>query len=201
MAEYMVMCYKCAKRFDANTEGYYDRKARQYLCPDCMKKLMSLPGKRGYIAKAIPIALLKLYFGMALLLPTEGASTDEILYNAVVGFALVVWAVWGFVKAMKTKRAVPGTADMLFKVCLGVIIAALCVEGEDLVEALVLLILGLALIAWGVLPYIRMKKLEKRIEDLTPAAAQAAISAVRICPHCGATSRGNYCEYCGSALI
>lgn len=21
-----------------------------------------------------------------------------------------------------------------------------------------------------------------------------------ICPHCGATSRGNYCEYCGSAF-
>ena len=63
------------------------------------------------------------------------------------------------------------------------------------------LILGAALIAWGLLPYLKAKK-EKEAAAAQAAASREATEFARMntpwtCPACGAKTKGNACEYCG----
>ena len=69
------------------------------------------------------------------------------------------------------------------------------------------IILGLALIAWALLPYFSYKKHYKAVmdeidrEEKEIASIKEALrNKPRKCPHCGATTRGMVCEYCGSTL-
>lgn len=55
------------------------------------------------------------------------------------------------------------------------------------------LVLGCSLIAWGVVPYLKAKK-------ATAAEAEEKENEVKVCPACGATTKGKYCEYCGTKL-
>ena len=60
-------------------------------------------------------------------------------------------------------------------------------------EVCVGLILAAALIAWGLVPYFTAKKKQ---EELRRKEARRK----KVCPACGATTRGDTCEYCGSDL-
>ena len=69
------------------------------------------------------------------------------------------------------------------------------------------IIIGLALIAWGVVPYIIAWREYKEDErDRLAAEARRRAEEERIanaphkCPSCGATAHGNECEYCGAPL-
>ena len=69
------------------------------------------------------------------------------------------------------------------------------------------IIIGLALIAWGVLPYIlawrEMKEDERdfqKAEELRRAEQERLAHAPKKCPNCGATTHGAACEYCGAPL-
>lgn len=73
------------------------------------------------------------------------------------------------------------------------------------------LTIGLALIAWGLLPWLRVWKEEKRQrleaerrrEETVRIRAERKAekeNVPRICPNCGAPGRGLSCEYCGSVL-
>lgn len=69
---------------------------------------------------------------------------------------------------------------------------------------LVGLILGAALIAWGLLPWLKARR-EAQAAEAADAAAEAADLQARLnepktCPACGATTKGERCEYCGAAL-
>lgn len=59
------------------------------------------------------------------------------------------------------------------------------------------LIMGAALIVWGVLGY---KNGKKTWENYMEAQSAQAKSKVRVCPYCGARTSGSVCEYCGSPL-
>ncbi|MBE6473487.1 MAG: hypothetical protein E7Z99_07975 [Coriobacteriaceae bacterium] len=68
-------------------------------------------------------------------------------------------------------------------------------------------ILGLALIAWGVVPYvIGWREAKEDEKERAEAEARRLAEEERIahaphkCPNCGATAHGAECEYCGAPL-
>lgn len=66
------------------------------------------------------------------------------------------------------------------------------------------LVLGGSLIAWALIPYFqeKKKKREAEAEEARRAAEEAerAANVVHKCPACGAQSKGQFCEYCGTKL-
>jgi len=66
------------------------------------------------------------------------------------------------------------------------------------------MIVGLALIAWGLLPWLMPRLKAKQEADAQAAAAAAEAerlaNAPKICPACGAHTKGQKCEYCGAPL-
>ena len=66
------------------------------------------------------------------------------------------------------------------------------------------LIIGLALIAWGLVPWLLAKKKLRDAAAKAEAQRQAEeyrrLNEPKLCPACGATTKGTRCEYCGTAL-
>lgn len=68
------------------------------------------------------------------------------------------------------------------------------------------IVLGLGLIAWGILPHVLPKLAAKKKEQEAAARAAAAAAAAEEkrlntpwnCPSCGARTKGDACEYCGT---
>ena len=91
---------------------------------------------------------------------------------------------------------------MIAKIAVGVIflIVALTSGELDLAGRGIGVVIAAALIAWGLLPYLKAKK-EREAADAQAAAAEfARKNALRKCPACGAMTKGDVCEYCGAAL-
>lgn len=117
-------------------------------------------------------------------------------------------------KQTEKKPAKPGIGATIAKIAFGVMFLGVSFSdpGEtDRTAFLVVgLAIGLALIAWGILPWLRAAKEEKQLRLETERRREEARlraerkaekeNEVRICPNCGATSRGKVCEYCGSKL-
>ena len=72
--------------------------------------------------------------------------------------------------------------------------------GEGIGTLLTGVILGAALIAWGLLPYLKAKKANEAAAARAAAEEFARKNALRKCPACGAMTKGDVCEYCGAAL-
>ena len=105
------------------------------------------------------------------------------------------------------------------KIAFGLMFIAVAVlPGEDAMSpgaAAVGIILGLALIAWGIVPYIlawhATKKAEEKInrieadrraeEEWQRQQIEKAESEPHRCPNCGANAHGRECEYCGAPLL
>ena len=66
------------------------------------------------------------------------------------------------------------------------------------------ILIGLALIAWGVLPWMNAKKKKAAALEKAEAERRAAearrMNEPKLCPACGATTKGPCCEYCGTPL-
>lgn len=62
------------------------------------------------------------------------------------------------------------------------------------------LVVGGGLIAWGLVPYIKAKKEAAAEAEAKAEAIQEELNTPKKCPACGATSKGKYCEYCGTHL-
>jgi len=62
------------------------------------------------------------------------------------------------------------------------------------------LIVGAALIAWGLVPYLKAKKTSDAAAAQAAAAAFELKNAPKKCSACGAMTKGDVCEYCGAAL-
>ena len=103
---------------------------------------------------------------------------------------------------------------MVLKILFGLLFFCVSVDsGEgaawDFPYFLTCLILGGALIAWAVVPWIRANResaelialdecMSVVVKDRKKRAEQTA--EPKICPGCGATSIGPVCEYCGTRL-
>ena len=60
------------------------------------------------------------------------------------------------------------------------------------------LVVGVALIAWGLLPYLNAKKAKTIVEDVASADVEEETKEeVKVCKSCGASGTGLICEYCG----
>ena len=62
------------------------------------------------------------------------------------------------------------------------------------------IILGGALLAWGLVPYFKAKKAQEAAAARSMAVEIARQNAPKKCPACGAMTKGDVCEFCGSAL-
>ena len=62
------------------------------------------------------------------------------------------------------------------------------------------LVIGGALIAWGIMPYLKARRIEKEAAEQAELYRRKPEEQPVICPHCGAKTKGNVCEYCGSPI-
>ena len=94
---------------------------------------------------------------------------------------------------------------MIAKIAIGLICIISCLSGQmEFAARLLGIVVGLALIAWGLLPWL-MPRLKAKKEAEAEAARQAAeaerlANAPKVCPACGAHTKGQKCEYCGAPL-
>ena len=102
---------------------------------------------------------------------------------------------------------------MIAKIAAGLFIIASMFSGNDVQFSTVAvgLVVGLALIAWAIVPYLAEKKREKAMQDRLAATEEkrrreleaqlkAEAEKPKYCSKCGATTKGKVCEYCGSPL-
>ena len=100
---------------------------------------------------------------------------------------------------------------MIAKITVGAIFVATACTMEEAMEVAVGLVMGAGLIAWGLIPYIVMKKRQKeerqaqlaaqqQAEEIRRQAQEMRSNQPRFCEHCGATTKGTVCEYCGMPL-
>ena len=65
-------------------------------------------------------------------------------------------------------------------------------------------IIGIALIAWGLVPWLNAKKKREaaaaKAEAERRAEEERRMNEPKVCPACGATTKGILCEYCGTPL-
>ena len=97
------------------------------------------------------------------------------------------------------------TGAMIAKIAIGLICVISCIGGEMEIAARLLgIVVGLALIAWGLLPWLlpRLKAKKEAEAEAARLAAEAERLAgePKICPACGARTKGESCEYCGTPL-
>lgn len=97
---------------------------------------------------------------------------------------------------------------MIVKIAVGVLF--ICVglfEGDmEFGARIVGVVLGLAMIAWGIWPFLQKKKAideakQRQQAEIERLAAEEAAELAKpwTCPACGAKTNGAACEYCGTA--
>ena len=93
----------------------------------------------------------------------------------------------------------PSTGALIAKVTCGVLFAATGFydTSQGIANIVTGIIIGLALIAWGILGY---KNSQKVWSEHQIASREQELQKVRVCKTCGARSTGSVCEYCGSPL-
>lgn len=72
--------------------------------------------------------------------------------------------------------------------------------GKAIGALLVGLVLGAALIVWGLVPYLNAKREREAAAARAAAEDFARRNAPKKCPACGAMTKGENCEYCGAPL-
>ena len=105
----------------------------------------------------------------------------------------------------------PSVGGSIAKIAFGALFLAVSFQkpedGDWLTTFLVSVVVGLALIAWGLLPWLQLRKEEKKQRDMLDQLQrdqsrqrQEKLARPKVCPGCGATSGGLVCEYCGTKL-
>lgn len=93
------------------------------------------------------------------------------------------------------------TGAMIAKIAVGLLFVVSAFATDSVGATLTGIVIGLALVAWGLLPWYKVKKAElnaKKADAPDAAAAEAArLAEPWTCPACGADTKGDVCEYCG----
>ena len=91
---------------------------------------------------------------------------------------------------------------MIAKLAIGLIFLLVALTSGELDAGgrIVGIVIGVALIAWGLLPYLKAKNAKDSAAAQAAAVAFELKNAPKKCPACGAMTKGDVCEYCGAAL-
>ena len=90
---------------------------------------------------------------------------------------------------------------MISKLVIGVMFLIVAFTGElDLGARCIGVVIAAAMIAWGLVPYLKAKKDREAAAAQHMAVESAKRNAPKICPACGAQTKGETCEYCGAPL-
>lgn len=93
---------------------------------------------------------------------------------------------------------------MIAKIVIGVLFIVSAFTTGSVGATLVGIVIGLGLIAWGFLPWYLAKKAAAaevaRLAAEKAAEEEKRLNAPKICPTCGAKTKGEVCEYCGAPL-
>ena len=97
-----------------------------------------------------------------------------------------------------------GHGAMIAKIVIGAIFFVSGFTTGSVGPTLVGVIIGLGLIAWGLLPVllprIQAKKEAESAEAARKAEEERLANEPKTCPACGAHTKGHVCEYCGEPL-
>ena len=118
-----------------------------------------------------------------------------------------------------TSDSIGGT---ITKIVVGLLFIIVSFSMDGVAAVLTGLLIGLGLIAWAVLPFVFAKREQKAAQEEAQIAAwtkreearmkekhaeeqarlkqERALQKPRLCPCCGATTKGASCEYCGRPL-
>lgn len=175
MARHNVTCVKCGLVFDASEPGFsYDEFSRRYTCPECTE--------RNRIAAIEYAAKRKIW--------EKEAAAEREKQEARRRRQDREAAIEKKKQSAKMKQSI---GAMIAKIAVGCLFLVVSFGMDNAGEVCVGLILAAALIAWGFVPYFMAKKKQ---EELRRKEARRK----KVCPACGATTRGDTCEYCGSDL-
>lgn len=100
------------------------------------------------------------------------------------------------------KSADPGkiSGGMIAKIVIGVIFVISAFSTNSTGALFVGIAIGAGLIAWGLVPYLQAKKAQAQQAASVQTEAQRIAELPKVCKACGATTKGDICEYCGSRL-
>lgn len=110
---------------------------------------------------------------------------------------------------VRVKR--PSVGGTIAKIAFGLLFFAVSFSepesSDPMTYFMVGMVVSLALIAWGVLPWLKVWKEDKRRKEEQEQLRAEKIrlreereTVAKVCPSCGATGTGKICEYCGSRL-
>lgn len=92
------------------------------------------------------------------------------------------------------------TGAMIAKIAVGALFVISSFGTSGIGSVLTGIIIGAALIAWGLLPYLTAKKAAEKAHKERVAESEKAANMNVKCESCGAITSGDACEYCGSPL-
>ena len=133
----------------------------------------------------------------------QGGCYDRTLQGYLCGACMNTLSVRG--------RKMPSTGGTVAKLAFGALFIVTAFTMDDAGGLGVSIIIGLALIAWGLLPWLRIRREQTAAQQSAAAererlraekreAEQRELSEQKICPACGAPTKGRVCEYCGTPL-
>lgn len=96
----------------------------------------------------------------------------------------------------------PSTGATIAKLAFGALFLATSFTSDGLSAGAfwVGIVFALALVAWAVIPLLQYKKAQKEAAQAGARQIREKLLEPRQCLNCGATTRGEVCEYCGSRL-
>ena len=66
--------------------------------------------------------------------------------------------------------------------------------------SVIAMVIGLAFLACILIPVLKQRRSNAEEEAAVEQIRKEAENKVKVCPHCGARTKGSVCEYCGSPL-
>ncbi len=97
----------------------------------------------------------------------------------------------------------PRAGGMVAKLAAAVLFAVVAVspsESWSVDYMIISLAIAAAFAAWALIPYFRARREQKLEADYINRQRFEIFSEPKICPACGAPSKGRICEYCGTPL-
>lgn len=180
--KHMVVCVKCGKRFDANWGASYNSQSGRYTCPSCVRKMKKARKEAENTQnKTLDLAV------------AEGNVSKEeaLVTKSKPQKAKKIWGI--ILGALGVLELIMGFARISAGDCAGYFVAAVVCLGIG-----VFLLLSAKKNAEKY--NAALASIQQSREDKEAEYKKQLENTPKTCPSCGATTKGSFCEYCGSKL-